>query len=89
MRLARATEPPSPLVSPVVMVQEAAHDDGTVAFLLAQSLLERQEQRKAQEVPLLAWWTAPRQAGLASCSGVRRNVDGLDAPFAVQTVCLA
>ena len=53
----------APRVSPVVMVQEAAHDDWTVAFLLAQSLLERQEQRKAQEVagqavPLFAWWTA-------------------------------
>ena len=36
------------LLSPVVMVQEAAHDDKTVAFLLAQSLHQRQEEDAAK-----------------------------------------
>ena len=43
-----------PSLSPVVMVQEAAHDDATIAFLLSQSLLAQQraeeEAREAQEV---------------------------------------
>ena len=34
----------APLLSPVVMVQEAAHDDITAAFLLTQSLRQRQEE---------------------------------------------
>ena len=33
-----------PLLSPVVMVQETAHDDITAAFLLTQSLRQRQEE---------------------------------------------
>ena len=45
-RLERAACPRSeaPFLSPVVMVQEAAHDDSTVAFLLTQSLRQRQEE---------------------------------------------
>ena len=45
-RLERAACPRSeaPLLSPVVMVQEAAHDDITAAFLLTQSLRQRQEE---------------------------------------------
>ena len=44
--LERAACPRSeaPLLSPVVMVQEAAHDDITAAFLLTQSLRQRQEE---------------------------------------------
>ena len=44
--LERAACPRSeaPLLSPVVMVQEAAHDDITAAFLLAKSLRQRQEE---------------------------------------------
>ena len=44
--LERAACPRSeaPLLSPVVMVQEAAHDDSTAAFLLTQSLRQRQEE---------------------------------------------
>ena len=34
----------APLLSPVVMVQEAAHDDITAAFLLTQSLRQRPEE---------------------------------------------
>ena len=34
----------APLLSPVVMVLEAAHDDITAAFLLTQSLRQRQEE---------------------------------------------
>ena len=49
--LERAAGPRSgaPHLSPVVMVQEAAHDDKTVAFLLAQPLLERQKQEVAEK----------------------------------------
>ena len=46
-----------PPQSPVVMVQEAAHDDATIAFLLSQSLLAQQraeeEAKEAQEVEVL------------------------------------
>ena len=44
--LERAACPRSeaPLLSPVVMVQETAHDDITAAFLLTQSLRRRQEE---------------------------------------------
>ena len=42
VRLTRALKPT--LLSPVVMVQEAAHDDITAAFLLTQSLRQRQEE---------------------------------------------
>ena len=44
--LERAACPRSeaPLLSPVVMVQEASHDDITAAFLLTQSLRQRQEE---------------------------------------------
>ena len=44
--LERAAYPRSeaPLLSPVVMVQETAHDDITAAFLLTQSLRQRQEE---------------------------------------------
>ena len=39
-----------PSLAPVVMVQEAAHDDATVAFLLAQALVAEQEaEEKARE----------------------------------------
>ena len=45
--LERAACPRSeaPLLSPVVIVQETAHDDITAAFLLTQSLRQRQEER--------------------------------------------
>ena len=44
----------APLLTPVVKVQAAAHDDATVAFLVAQSLPERQvlevkARRKSEE----------------------------------------
>ena len=35
---------------PVVMVQEAAHDDATIAFLLSQTLLAEREAKEAKEV---------------------------------------
>ena len=46
--LERAACPRSeaPLLSPVVMVQEAAHDDATIAFLLSQTLLAEKEAKE-------------------------------------------
>ena len=40
----------SPSPSPVVMVQEAAHDDKTVTFFLAQSFGERQRRTARRRV---------------------------------------
>ena len=50
-RLERAACPRfgAPLLHPVVTVQEAAHDDKTVAFLLTQSLRQRQAAKRREE----------------------------------------
>ena len=39
-----------PALVPVVMVQEAAHDDATVSYLLSQTLLAEQEAKEVEEL---------------------------------------
>ena len=39
-----------PALVPVVMVQEAAHDDATVSYLLSQTLLAKQEAKEVEEL---------------------------------------
>ena len=83
-RLARAPEPPS---SPFVTVQEAAHDDATVSFLLRQSLREREEEEEwKEEVRYTAeLWEVKKAGKKAEVEQARFNADVAEA---VELLCM-
>ena len=79
--LERAACPRSeaPLLSPVVMVQEAAHDDATIAFLLSQTLLAEKEAKEEEE--LVADLASKEQRLLVGVKSFARSWDRSSKPL--------